>query len=80
MEPPFLLLLLLLFFSSCLSQKHTHHGATTFAQKFSVGDATIWSMTLELSIMLLEASFTLIYNAYWAVITYADHQLIIIMC
>ncbi len=30
----------------------------------SLSDATIWSVTLELSITILEASFTLIYNVY----------------
>ncbi len=30
----------------------------------SVSDATIWSITLELSITILEASFTLIYYVY----------------
>jgi len=41
----------------------------------SVSDATIWSVTLELSITILEASFTLIYDVYNTVVTYDDRQL-----
>jgi hypothetical protein len=37
-----------------------------------VNDATIWSITLESSIAILEASFTLIYDAYSTGITYGD--------
>jgi hypothetical protein len=32
----------------------------------SVSDATIWSITLESSIMILEVSFTLMYDVYIA--------------
>ncbi len=44
----------------------------------SVSEATIWSITLELSIMILDASFSLIYNVYSTGITYDDWQLMII--
>jgi hypothetical protein len=43
----------------------------------SVSDSTIWSVTLELSITTLEASFTLIYDVYSTGITYDDCQIII---
>jgi hypothetical protein len=42
--------------------------------EFSVSDATIWSVTLESSITILELSFTLIYNVYNTGVTYGDHQ------
>jgi hypothetical protein len=35
----------------------------------SVGDTTLWSVTLESSISIMEASFTLIYDAYNTAIT-----------
>jgi hypothetical protein len=35
-----------------------------------VSDATIWSVTLESSIMILEASFALIYEVYNTFVTY----------
>jgi len=40
----------------------------------SVSDATIWSIILELSIIILDASFTLVYDVYSTGITYDDHQ------
>jgi hypothetical protein len=43
-----------------------------------VSDTTIWSVTLELSIKILEASFSLTFDVYGAGITYDDCQLIII--
>jgi hypothetical protein len=45
----------------------------------SVSGATIWSVTLESSIMILEASFTLICDAYSTGITYDDSQFMIVM-
>jgi hypothetical protein len=45
----------------------------------SVHDATICSITLELSIVILKTSFTLINNVYSAGITYRDCQLMIIV-
>ncbi len=44
-----------------------------------VSEATIWSITLESSITILEASFTLIYNVTSTGVTYDDCQLTIIM-
>ncbi len=38
--------------------------------ELSVSDATIWRVTLGLSIMILEASFTLIYDVYSTAIPY----------
>ncbi len=46
----------------------------------SVSDVTIWRVTLESSIMILEASFTLIYDVYCTGVTYDDCQLMIITC
>ncbi len=46
----------------------------------SVSDATIWSITLELSIMMLQLSFTLIYDIYSTSITYDDRQMTIVIC
>ncbi len=40
--------------------------------------ATIWSVTLKLSIMILEASFTLIYDVFSTVITYDDYHMFIV--
>jgi hypothetical protein len=48
--------------------------------KLSVSNATIWSITLELSIMILEALFILIYDIYNTGITYDDCQLMIVIC
>jgi len=45
-----------------------------------VSDATIWSITLELSIAILEVQFTLNKDAYSTGITYDDCQLTIIIC
>ncbi len=41
----------------------------------SVSDATIWSITVESSIVILEASFTLSYDVYSTDVTYDDHQI-----
>jgi hypothetical protein len=46
--------------------------------ELSVSDGTIWSITLESSIAILEASFKLIYDAHSTSITYDDHQLTIV--
>ncbi len=46
----------------------------------SVSDGTIWSITLELSITILDASFTLIYHVHSTGITYDDCQSIIDNC
>jgi hypothetical protein len=46
----------------------------------SVNDATIWSITLELSITILEALFTLIYDVYNRDITNDDSQFTIVIC
>ena len=43
-------------------------------QELSLSDATIWSITQELSIIILEASFILIYDVYSVGVTYAHHQ------
>ncbi len=40
--------------------------------ELAVSDDTIWSITLESSILILEASFTPIYNVYSKGITYDD--------
>ncbi len=48
-------------------------------QDTSVSDATIWSITLDLSIMILEVSFTVIYDVCSTGITYDDHQLTVII-
>jgi hypothetical protein len=45
-----------------------------------VSDATIWSATLESSIMILEVSFTLIYDVCRTFFTYDNHQLMIVIC
>ncbi len=42
-----------------------------------MSDTTIWSVTLELSIMIQEASATLTYEVYSTAVTYYDHQLAI---
>jgi hypothetical protein len=41
-----------------------------------VSDATIWRVTLELSIAILEASFLLIYDDYSTDVASDDHQFI----
>ncbi len=48
--------------------------------EYSVGDATIWSFTLELSITNLEALLTLIYEVHGTGITYDDCQWTIVIC
>jgi hypothetical protein len=48
--------------------------------ELSVSNANIWSITLELSITILEVSFTLIYDVYSTGITYDDCQLTIMIC
>jgi hypothetical protein len=48
--------------------------------ELSVSDAIICSGTLESSIMILEASFTIIYDVYGTGITYCDCQLMIVIC
>jgi hypothetical protein len=45
-----------------------------------VSDATTWSVTLESSMMILEASFALIYDVYNASITNDNCQLMIKIC
>ncbi len=42
--------------------------------ELSLSDATIWSDTLELSIMILEVSFKLIYDVNSRGITYDGHH------
>ena len=44
----------------------------------SVSDETIWSITLEPSSTILEASSSIIHDFYSTVITYDNHQLMII--
>ncbi len=48
--------------------------------ELSVSDATIWSVTLELLIMIVEALFMLIYDVYGTNITYDGCQLMIVIC
>jgi hypothetical protein len=48
--------------------------------ELSESDATIWSITLELSIKILVVSFTLVYDFYSTGVTYDDCQLMIMMC
>jgi hypothetical protein len=45
-----------------------------------VSDATIWSATQDSSIMILEASFTLIYDVHSTGITYDDRQFMVVIC
>jgi hypothetical protein len=45
----------------------------------SVSDATIWSVTVESSITILEAPFTVFYDVYSTGITYSDCLLMITM-
>ncbi len=42
--------------------------------ELSVSGITIWSITLESLIMILEPSFTLIYDFYGTGITYDEHN------
>ncbi len=49
-------------------------------QESPVSDAKIWSITLELLIMTLEASFKLIYGVYSTAVIYNDRQMTIIIC
>jgi hypothetical protein len=46
----------------------------------SVSDSRIWSVTVEWSITILEASFTLIHDVYSAGVTYDECQLMIVIC
>jgi hypothetical protein len=48
--------------------------------ELSVSDATIWSITVELSVTILESSFSVIYDVYSTGITYDDLQWKIIIC
>jgi hypothetical protein len=48
--------------------------------ELNVCDAAIWSITLESSITILEASLTLIYDVYSTFITGDDSELTIVMC
>ncbi len=48
--------------------------------ELSISDATIESITQNLSIVILEESFYHIYDAYSTGITYDDYQLKIIIC
>jgi hypothetical protein len=48
--------------------------------ELSVSDATIWSVTLESSITILEASFTLFYFVYSTGIAYDHRQFKIVIC
>ncbi len=43
-----------------------------------VSNATIWSITIDSSVMLLEVSFTLIYADYSTGITYNGHDIFIV--
>jgi len=45
-----------------------------------VSGATIWSVTLESSITILEGSFTLICNVYSTGVTYVERQLTVAIC
>ncbi len=44
-----------------------------------MSDATIWGITLELSITILEASCAIIYYVYTTVLNYDGLQLIIVL-
>jgi len=46
--------------------------------KSLVCDATVWSITLDSAIMILEASFTLICDVYRTGITYDDRNVFIV--
>jgi hypothetical protein len=46
----------------------------------SASDTTIWSIALESSITILEASFTLIYDVYGTGFTYDNHQVSTAIC
>ncbi len=54
-------------------------GLSIMPLELSVSYAIIWSVSLESSIKILEASFTLIYDVYSTGIAYDDHQLMIII-
>ncbi len=45
-----------------------------------MSDATVWNITLELSIVILEASYLLIDDVHRTDITYDDYQFTIIIC
>ncbi len=47
-------------------------------QELSVSDATILSVTLEPSITILEALFTLIYDVYSTGVTHDDRNMFIV--
>ncbi len=44
----------------------------------SVGDSTVWNVSLGSSIMILEASFSFIYDVFSTGITYEHYQWMII--
>jgi len=48
--------------------------------QLSASDATIWSISLKLSIMILEVPFTLIHDVYSTGVSYDDHHLAIVIC
>jgi len=69
----------------CLSNKNCNSGLyykhikiKTTPLESSVSGAIIWSITLELSITILPASFTLINDVYSKGITYDDRNMFIV--
>jgi hypothetical protein len=56
----------------CATSGLYYKHVTTLVSLMS--NVTIWNITLESSIMILEASFTLIYDVYSAGITYDNRQ------
>ncbi len=48
--------------------------------ELSVSGATVWSITLESSITITEASFTLINDAFGKGVTYDERQFMIVIC
>ncbi len=46
----------------------------------SMSDDAVWSITLEASITILEAAFTIIYDVFSTGITYEDYRFMIIIC
>jgi len=48
--------------------------------ELSISDTTIWSITLEASMTIQEASFTLIYDVCSRVVTHDDCQFLIVIC
>jgi hypothetical protein len=44
-----------------------------------VSDPTIWSITPESSVTILEAPFTLFHDVYSTGITYGDHDVFIVL-